>query len=116
MTLPRIITTITCGSCHENIHFDGENHRCDDCNIMWMTEDPFDDTEANFQDEDATPCGHDSQRPPHINVSPFHTIDSVVKVWRKWTHLTHPCHLPTGHLSDHNYPTTRSYTEHTEKP
>lgn len=116
MSLPTIRTSINCGSCGEQIHHDGEVYRCDECRLIWETGDPFEDTPAEFLHESDKPCGHHDGYQPPVDVRPFHTRNSVVLLWRAWTTVIGPCHLPAGHASLHDYPSTRTYTEHTEKP
>lgn len=115
-SLPALSVSINCGSCYGNVECDGDGYTCHDCGLIWGTNDPFDETPAEFLDEDATPCGHPSGDREHVDVRPFETVNGVVKSWRRWVHVYAACVLPDGHASDHEFPMTTTYTEHTEKP
>jgi len=116
MSLPTLSVSINCGSCYGEVEGDPDGFTCHDCGLWWSTTDPFDETPAEFLDEDATVCGAPSKDTERIDVRPFETVNGVVKSWRRWVHVYTACVLPSGHSSDHEFPMTTTYTEHTEKP
>lgn len=110
MSLPAASISIACGSCGDELEFDGDSHVCDECGLDFG--DPFDDEPATFLDEEAHPCGHPAPYPePRVERKPFHTVDGVVKTWRTWTHVYEPCVLPAGHKTRlHHYSLSTTYT------
>jgi len=116
MSLPTLSVSINCGSCYGLVECDGDGYTCQDCGLHWGSNDPFDDTPAEFLDEDATPCEQPSGDREHVDVRPFETVNGVVKSWRRWGHVYAACVLPKDHASDHGFPMTTTYTDHTEKP
>lgn len=115
MSLPTLNVSIDCGSCGESVEHDGDSYRCFDCGLVWSA-DPFDGSPAEYADDEQSPCGHPSNDKPYVRVDPFRTVNGVVEVWRTWTTVDGPCHLPKDHGGGHDHPMSSTYTEHTEKP
>lgn len=116
MSLPSLSVSIDCGSCFASVEHDGDSYRCFDCGLIWSTNDPFDESPAEYADEEQEACGNESKDKPVVSVRPFRTIDGAVESWRTWTAVDGPCHLPTGHKGGHDWPLVITYTEHTEEP
>ncbi|QDG87135.1 hypothetical protein [Pseudarthrobacter sp. NIBRBAC000502770] len=116
MSLPTIRVSIDCGSCGDSLEHDCDQYVCRDCGLCWATNDVFDDSPATYLDEEAQPCSAPSKDTETVQVKPFRTVNGVVEVWRTWRHVYAPCALPAGHMSDHEFPLSTTYTDHEEKP
>ncbi|MFI8412837.1 hypothetical protein ACIGB6_10205 [Paeniglutamicibacter gangotriensis] len=116
MSLPTIHVFMNCGSCGDGVEHDGDAYRCFDCGLIWATSDPFDESPAEYADEELAPCNHSSGDKPHVSVRPFRTVNGKAESWRTWTTVDAACHLPTGHKGDHDHPYSTTFTEHTEDP
>ena len=116
MSLPSLFVSISCGACYSRAEHDGDQYVCFDCGLCWQHGDPFDDSPAEFLDENAAPCGKPSGDTKLVKVQPFCTVNGVVQEWREWTHVYAACNLPAGHKSDHDHPLTTTYKDLKEEP
>jgi hypothetical protein len=100
--LPIARVSITCGACGSELEHDGDNHQCYECKLQYPSN-PFEETPAEFFDEEDEPCGHEPRERESSFTRPFQTVNGVVTQYGDYRTVHGDCTLPKGHPSQFHY-------------